>query len=101
MLCLWECPCPVLSVSLTGEEHMSYRIFWSSHTPEVPLIWMCGSACKETVGLGKASRTVMQPWQPELDCRERREKMMITEGRTHKQEEGSVSFCSQTCVYRL
>lgn len=76
-------------------------IFWSSHTAEVPLRWMCGSASKETVGLGKVSRTVMQPWQPELDCRGRREKMMITEGRAHKQQEGSVSFHSQTCVYRL
>lgn len=27
--------------------------------------------------------------------------MMMAEGRAHKQEEGSVSFHSQTCVYRL
>lgn len=27
--------------------------------------------------------------------------MTMAEGRTHKQEEGSVSFHSQTCVYRL
>lgn len=27
--------------------------------------------------------------------------MMMTEGRAHKQEEGSVSFHGQTCVYRL
>lgn len=27
--------------------------------------------------------------------------MVMTEGRAHKQEEGSVSFHSQTCVYIL
>lgn len=94
---LQECPCPVLSVTLTAKEHVSYSIFWSSHTPEVPLSWMCRSAPKETVGLGKVSGTVKQPGTVSWTGRGRREKMM-TEGRGHKQEEGSVSFHSDLCV---
>lgn len=73
---LQECPCPVLSVTLTAKEHVSYSIFWSSHTPEVPLSWMCRSAPKETVGLGKVSGTVKQPGTVSWTGRGRREKMM-------------------------
>lgn len=43
------------------------------------------------MGLEKVSGTVMQPWEPELDCRGRRENMMITVGRAHKQEKASDS----------
>lgn len=67
MLPLQECPHSVLSVALTAKEHGSYSIFWSSHTPEVPLSWLCRSASKGTVGLGRVSGTVMHPWEHELD----------------------------------
>lgn len=67
MLPLQECPCPVLSVTLTPKENVSYSISWSSHTPEVPLGWVCRSASEETVGLGKVSGTVVQPLERQLD----------------------------------
>lgn len=100
MLPLQECLRPVLSVTLTAKEHMSYCIFWSSQLDvQVCIQGNCGlrkglwdshAALGARAGLARGRREkVMMKMM-----------MMMTEGRAHKQEEESMSFHSQTylCV---